>query len=82
MLPGHLLISLFLHPFSKLLVWGEPNDDICGCVLSRLVVSDSLLPHGPHQMSLGQTSLEAQWLRICLPVQWTWAPSLVQEDPM
>ena len=26
------------------------------------------------------TSLMAQWLRICLPVQRTWVPSLVRED--
>ena len=26
------------------------------------------------------TSLVAQWLRICLPMQGTWAQSLVQED--
>lgn len=35
-LPGHLLISLYLHPFLTLLVRGEPNEDICGCVLSRV----------------------------------------------
>ena len=27
------------------------------------------------------TSLEVQWLRVCLPVQGTWIQSLVQEDP-
>ena len=27
-----------------------------------------------------RTSLVVQWLRICLPVQKTWIPSLVQED--
>ena len=27
------------------------------------------------------TSLVAQWLRICLPVQRTWVQSLVREDP-
>ena len=27
------------------------------------------------------TSLVAQWLRIRLPMQGTWVPSLVQEDP-
>ena len=28
-----------------------------------------------------RTSLVVQWLRICLPVQRMWVPSLVQEDP-
>ena len=28
------------------------------------------------------TSLVAQWLGICLPVQGTWVRALVQEDPM
>ena len=27
------------------------------------------------------TSLVAQWLRICLPVQGTWVRALVREDP-
>ena len=27
------------------------------------------------------TSLVVQWLRICLPVQEAWVPSLVPEDP-
>ena len=27
------------------------------------------------------TSLVAQWLRICLPIQGTWVQSLVREDP-
>ena len=27
-----------------------------------------------------RTSLVAQWLRICLQIQGTWVPSLVQED--
>ena len=27
-----------------------------------------------------RTSLVIQWLRICLPMQGTWVPSLVQED--
>ena len=27
-----------------------------------------------------RTSLAIQWLRICLPIQGTWVPSLVQED--
>ena len=27
------------------------------------------------------TSLVAQWLRIRLPMQWTWVRALVQEDP-
>ena len=26
-------------------------------------------------------SLVAQWLRICLPMQGTWVPALVWEDP-
>ena len=28
-----------------------------------------------------RTSLAAQWLRICLPVQGTWVRALVLEDP-
>ena len=28
-----------------------------------------------------RTSLVAQWLRICMSMQGTWAPSLLQEDP-
>ena len=28
-----------------------------------------------------ETSLVAQWLRICLPVQGTWVRALVWEDP-
>ena len=28
-----------------------------------------------------RTSLLVQWLRICLPIQGTWVPSLVWEDP-
>ena len=28
------------------------------------------------------TSLAAQWLRICLPMQGTWVQALVQEDPI
>ena len=27
------------------------------------------------------TSVVVQWLRICLPMQGTWVPALVQEDP-
>ena len=27
------------------------------------------------------TSLVAQWLRVCLPMQGTWVRALVQEDP-
>ena len=27
------------------------------------------------------TSLVAQWLRICLPMQGAWVQSLVREDP-
>ena len=27
------------------------------------------------------TSLVAQWLRICLPMQGTWVQALAQEDP-
>ena len=27
------------------------------------------------------TSLVAQWLRICLPMQGTWVRALVREDP-
>ena len=29
----------------------------------------------------GEASLVAQWLRIHLPIQETWVPALVQEDP-
>ena len=32
------------------------------------------------RLSLG-TSLVVQWLKICLPMQRTWAQSLVREDP-
>ena len=31
--------------------------------------------------TLHGTSLVAQWLRICLPMQGTWVRALVQEDP-
>ena len=30
---------------------------------------------------LGQASLVAQWLRVCLPMQGTWVRALVWEDP-
>ena len=30
---------------------------------------------------ISRTSLVAQWLRICLPMQGTWVRALVQEDP-
>ena len=39
------------------------------------------LGHWVSQMSFHGTSLVAQWLRICLPVQGTQVRSLVQEDP-
>ena len=34
-----------------------------------------------HQKILTWTSLVAQWLGVCLPMQGTWVRSLVQEDP-
>ena len=35
-----------------------------------------------HLVSAGETSLVAQWQRICLPMQETWVPSLGWEDPL
>ena len=35
----------------------------------------------PFERTYMGTSLVAQWLRICLPMQGTWVQSLVQEDP-
>ena len=41
------------------------------------ILSSSLLLRN---MLVG-TSLVVQWLRICLPMQWTWVRALVQEHP-
>ena len=43
-----------------------------------------ILKAGKKQQTLkyvSQASLVAQWLRIRLPMQGTWVPALVQEDP-
>ena len=37
--------------------------------------------HEERRRKHSRTSLVVQWLRIHLPVQGTWVPSLVQEDP-
>ena len=39
------------------------------------------LAHCRYQISKGQTSLVAQWLRIHLPMQGTRVRALVREDP-
>ena len=33
------------------------------------------------QKQTHRASLVAQWLKICLPMQGTWVPALVREDP-
>ena len=40
-----------------------------------------LLPQNYIKIEHFRTSLVAQWLRICLPMQGTRVPALVQEDP-
>ena len=59
--------------------------EICQCTTkaSKIWISSdliSLLEIYLQEIIMG-TSLLAQWLRICLPMQGTWVQSLVQEDP-
>ena len=44
---------------------------------SKLYISSLVV----HIIRINWTSLVAQWLRICLPMQGTWVQALVPEDP-
>ena len=46
-----------------------------------LQISISKVRSNSHQNFTFGTSLVAQWLRICLPMQGTWVRALVWEDP-
>ena len=50
---------------------GTQTEPICHLSLWTIYTGDLIVG----------TSLVIQWLRICLPMQGTWVPSLIQEDP-
>ena len=49
--------------------------------LSYVLLLGTLTSVSGDHNSQGRTSLVAQWLRICLPMQGTWVRALVREDP-
>ena len=47
----------------------------------RVCVSVNDSVYIQNKISLNRTSLVAQWLRICLPMQGTWVRALIWVDP-
>ena len=52
----------------------------CGEKGPLCIVGGNVNWHSHYLKQYGGTSLVAQWLRICLPMQETWVRALVQED--
>ena len=51
------------------------------CMYIRVCVSVNDSVYIQNKISLNRTSLVAQWLRICLPMQGTWVRALIWVDP-
>ena len=75
--------------------WAEPKPSLCSLHIIRFNPHNCpgrelLVPLNRHEnqgcrvlskLAQSGTSLVAQWLRICLPIQGTWVRALVWEDP-
>ena len=58
--------------------------DLLCCIISSVQQSDMviyILSFLTLKQRVWETSLVAQWIRVCLPTQGTWVQSLAREDP-
>ena len=77
-LPDCLPLPTRLLSFSR---WA-PDLGPLTCLVPRPPPATSLLPFSPQLSEIcAWTSLVAQWLRVCLPMQGTRVRALVWEDP-
>ena len=61
--------------------WGCSSLDPMHFKTNKRNLPPKTKPHSDDKTLRGRTSLVAQWLRMCLPMQGTWVQALVREDP-
>ena len=76
-----IYICVYIYIYMYTYVYNIPINTYWQFFLLEKYVTDIRSPSICLTTFIARTSLVAQWLRICLPMQGTWVWSLDQEDP-